>query len=339
MDAAGNLYVTDATDNRIRKIDTAGIITTVAGTGVAGYTGDGGADTAATFNTPTGIAIDASGNLYVADSGNNVVRKINTSGIITTFAGTGAPGYAGDGGPATAANLTAPMSVAIDGAGNLLIADYRNNVVRKVNTSMVITTIAGNDTAGFAGDGGPATAAEFNSPNSIAFDRAGNIYISDENNQRIRIIDASGKVTTVAGSGYAGYSGDNGGALDAQFYRPMGLAIDTSNNIFIADFINSVIREVKMITLATAMPHGVTGNSSMSLYPDPADNKLNVTFSDYIAGPIKMQIQSIMGQKIYETTTRENHVLADVSTLPSGCYIINCYDRGSKFASGRFIKR
>jgi sugar lactone lactonase YvrE len=189
LDASGNLYIADPRTQRIRKVDAAsGIITTVAGNGVLGFAGDGGPATSANLASPSGVALDASGNLYIADIGNERIRKVDAaSGIITTAAGSGVLGFAGDDGAATSASLASPWGVALDASGNLYIADYFNHRIRKVDaTTGIITTVAGNGTATFAGDGGAATSANLNYPVGVAVDASGNLYIADFRNQRIR---------------------------------------------------------------------------------------------------------------------------------------------------------
>jgi sugar lactone lactonase YvrE len=212
LDGSGNVYIADVANDRIRQVDVVtGTITTVAGDGSRGFSGDGGRATAASLNAPTGVTVDSSGNLYIADSRNYRVRRVDVAaGIITTVAGNGIYGFSGDGGPATAASLSFPWGVALDGSGNLHIADTNNNRIRRVDASGIITTVAGDGIYGFSGDGGPATAASLRSPTGVALDGSGNLYIADTNNNRIRRVDASGIITTVAGDGIYGFSGDGG---------------------------------------------------------------------------------------------------------------------------------
>ncbi len=231
VDLAGNIYIADGFNNRVRKVNTAGIITTVAGCGLAGYYGDTGPALSAGINFPSDVAVDASGNLYICDFGNFCIRMVNTSGIITTVAGNGMMGYSGDGGPATAAELT-PNNVNIDAAGNIYIGDGGNNCSRMVNTSGIITTIAGGSTAGFSGDGGPATAAELNSPGTIIKDASGNLYIPDAGNNRIRKINTTGIITTFAGDGISGFSGDGGPATAAAIGGSGAAVIDAAGAIY-----------------------------------------------------------------------------------------------------------
>jgi sugar lactone lactonase YvrE len=226
-----------------------GEINTFAGTAAFGFSGDGGPATSAKLYNNQGMAVDGAGNLYLADSFNYRVRKVDTSGTITTFAGNGTLGFSGDGGPATSAKLYNPSDVAFDGAGNLYIADAFNNRVRKVDTSGTITTVAGTGSKGFSGDGGPATSAKLNYPVALAFDAAGNLYIDDTRNNRIRKVDTAGTITTFAGSGgtgprNGGFSGDGGPATLAQLSSPLGVAVDQGDNVYIADYANSRVRKV-----------------------------------------------------------------------------------------------
>ncbi|MFI5096581.1 MAG: NHL repeat-containing protein [Candidatus Acidiferrales bacterium] len=237
-------------------------IYTVAGTGVSGYTGDGGPAQSAELNSPYGVSIDALGNIYIADTGNRVIRKVDSSGKITTIAGNGNQGYNGDGMPAVSAALYAPYRVVADRAGNVYIADYYNNRIRKVDTSGTITTVAGTGTQGYNGDGIPASTAQLNFPSAVAVDASGNIYIADTWNNLIRKIDTSGMISTIAGTGFPGVLGDGGPATSAQVYQPIGLAVDSLGNVYIADFGNSKIRKVDTSgTINTIAGTGSIGNS------------------------------------------------------------------------------
>jgi sugar lactone lactonase YvrE len=248
VDDGGNVYITDRYNYRVRKVDPAGTITTFAGTGVAGYSGDGGPATSARLNSPYGMAVDSQGNVYVIDHSNMRVRRVSRTGTITTFAGNGKQGYSGDGGPATKARLNYPYGVAVDRRGNVYISDYYNNRVRKVNRSGIISTLAGVGPAGpegtFSGDGGRATSAHLNKPSGIAVDRQGNVYIVDRNNHRLRRVDPRGRITTVAGTGEMGYSGDGGPARSAKLFGPFGVAVDAKGNVYVADTDNNRIRRI-----------------------------------------------------------------------------------------------
>ncbi len=246
-----------------------GKITTVAGTGNYGYSGDGGLATAAQLNQPTCAVVDSAGNLYIGDVATYTVRKVDAeSGIITTYAGNGIAGYSGDGGPASSASMYGPSACALDSADNLYVADVGNNVIRRIAASSgIITTIAGNGfgagaaKGGFSGDGGPAKAAELYQPYGVVVDAAGTIFISDYGNQRVRKVDAAtGIITTIAGNGTYGYSGNSGPATSAMIANPEQLALDASGNIYITEQGASVVAEVN---LSTGMISTIAGNGTV----------------------------------------------------------------------------
>jgi sugar lactone lactonase YvrE len=276
VDTAGNIYIADYYNNRIRKVTAStGDISTAAGNGTAGYSGDGGAATSAELNGPGDVAVDSAGNIYISDLGNNRVRKVTVStGVISTVAGNGTKGYSGDGGAATSAEIGSD-AVTVDTAGNIYLADTSNNRIRKVTVSTgIITTVAGNGTAGFSGDGGAATSAELNVPDGVVVDSAGNIYIADHNNERIRKVTVStGKISTVAGNGTAGYAGDGGAATSAELNGPGGLALDSAGNIYFGDFGNNRIRKVTVSTgkISTVAGNGTAGYSGDGGAPDNAE--------------------------------------------------------------------
>jgi large repetitive protein len=263
-DGAGNLYIADSQHNRIRVVSAAtGQISTIAGTGTANYTGDNAAAASATLNMPSGIALDGAGNLFIADTGNNAVRRVDAvTRIITTVAGNGSglPGYAGDGALATSATvlLNAPQGVTVDPAGNLYLADTNNQVIRKVAASSGdISTVAGKyngpfgaGVGGYNGDGVLATSATLNQPYAVILDAVGDLLIADAANNRIRAVNATTQIiSTVAGDGTAGASGDNGPATQAELNAPTGIALDPAGNLYIGDTQNYRIRKVSSSTL------------------------------------------------------------------------------------------
>jgi uncharacterized protein (TIGR03437 family) len=264
VDSSGNLYVADESNSRVRRISAAGTITTVAGNGTQGYAGFTGPATSAWFSNPIAVAMDSTNNLYIADYGNNVVRKVTAAGNITTVAGNGTRGYSGDGNAAVSALLSLPYGIAVDGSGSLYIADNGNNAVRKVSPAGVITTIAGNGKKGFSGDGGPATAAQLNGPEGITLDSAGNLYIADTGNNSVRMISPAGTITTVAGTGDPGYAGDGGTALSSQLNGPESVTTDAAGNLYIADYGNNVVRKVSRSNIVTTL----AGNGSFEYSGD-----------------------------------------------------------------------
>jgi sugar lactone lactonase YvrE len=242
MDHAGNLLIADSDNHRIRKVDTSGVITTIAGTGVGGYSGDNGPATSAQLANPRGVGADAAGNVFVADSSNNRIRRITPGGTITTMAGTGVAAFSGDNGPATAAQINFPRSISFLSDGSMVFGDTGNVRVRRISTGGTITTLAGNGVVGFSGDGGPATMAELNAPYATLVGTAGDVYIGDSGNYRVRRVDTNGVITTVAGGGEESYFGDGGPAPLSAIAYPIGLAMDSAGRIFVADRDNNRVR-------------------------------------------------------------------------------------------------
>src|SRR5439155_755129 len=283
IDAAGNLFIADASNHRIRRVAAGtGIITTVAGTGAMGFSGDNGLATSAPLNSPIGVAVDAAGDLFIADAYNHRIRRVAVStGIITTAAGTGESGFSGDGGPATSAQVDTPAGVAVDAAGNLLIADTNNQRVRRAAAGTgLITTIAGTGIPGFSDDGSPATRSHLSNPTGIAMDVAGNLFIADTESHRIRrVAVGTARITTIAGTGIPGFSGDGGPATDAVLWTPTGGAVDAVGNLFIADADNHRIRRVEAGTGIITTVAG-TGTPGFSGDGGPAtDAQLSVPYA------------------------------------------------------------
>ena len=265
-DTSGNLYIADANNHVVREVaKSTGVISVIAGSGQQGFGGDGGAATSAYLDTPTGVAVDGKGNVYIADSHNNRIREVS-NGNISTIAGTGTAGFGGDGGAATSAQLALPSAVAVDATGNLYIADTNNHRIRKV-AGTTITTIAGDGEEVFAGDGGAATAAALDSPAGVAVDSNGNVYIADSHNQRVRMVNASGAISTLAGSGTVsfagGYSGDGASATAATLAKPTGVSVDAAGNVYVADTNNQRIRQVGGSAIGT-----IAGTGAQDFYGD-----------------------------------------------------------------------
>jgi trimeric autotransporter adhesin len=259
IDSSGNMYIADTLNHCIRKVTVGGVISTIAGTGTLGYSGDTGAAISARLRYPYGVAVDSSGNVYIADTGNHRIRKV-TGGVISTIVGTGTLGYSGDTGAAISAQLYSPYGIAVDSSGNMYIADSGNHRIRKV-TGGVISTIAGTGTAGYSGDTGAAISARLNLPYGVAVDSSGNVYIADSENHCIRKVTVGGVISTIAGTGSLGYSGDTGLATSARLNIPYSTAVDSSGNVYIADSGNHRIRKVTGGVISTIAGTGVAGSA------------------------------------------------------------------------------
>ena len=311
VDSAGNLYI--ACTSRIRKVSPGGTITTVAGGRFLGFAGDGGPATSASLDSPSGVAVDGAGSLYIADTRNQRIRKVSPGGIITTVAGSGdvdpgtfavPGGFSGDGGPATSALLNRPIGVVVDLAGNIYIADSGNRRLRKVSLSGTITTVAGNGFFKFFGDRGPGTAASLHRPSGVTVDPAGNLYIADRFNNRIRKVDPSGIITTVAGTGMAGFSEDGGPATSASLNSPSGVAVDTTGTLYIADTRNNRIRRISPGGIITTVAGGGStvfpdigdgGPATSARLLGPNDVAVDAAGNLYIAGESRIRKVSLDG--------------------------------------------
>ena len=284
---AGEIYIAEG--NRIREVKKDGRITTFAGTGTAGNAGDAGPAAQAQLNMPQGLAVDSAGNVYIADTLNNRVRRVDTDGTITTVAGSGEVGYAGDGKPGLAAKLNLPTGLAVGFSDTLFIADTGNNVIRQLGQDGTIHTVAGTGEAGYRGDAGRAVDATLHAPGGLAFDNEGNLYVADTLNQRVRRIDVNGQIETVAGTGVAGYLGDGRPATTAELNlanNPLdgigqALAVDSRGDVFIADALNGRVRQVDvrgMISTIAQMktPLGVAVDAQGAVYvADADDNRIS----------------------------------------------------------------
>jgi hypothetical protein len=320
VDKFGNLYIADYDNNCIRKVNTSGVMSTFAG-GKAGYSGDGGQATAAGMSLPSQVATDNAGNVYIGEYYASVIRKVDIStGIITTIAGTGTAGYSGDGGPATAAVLSGANGMTVDAAGNVYIADDNNHRIRMINTLGIINTVVGNGTQGKGGDGGQATAAQLNVPNHIAFDVAGNMYIADPGAYNVRMVNTSGVITTIAGNGTAGFSGDGAAATAGEFNYPNCVTVDASGNIFVADRYNNRIREIGKSPLSI---NELVKTPDVSVYPVPNNGNFTIALSNNSYGVTDLEIYTILGEKVYSQniSSMQNTVTLNLN-LNAGLYIL-----------------
>ncbi len=316
-DDAGNVYIADEGNNVIRRIDASGIISTVAGNGQAGFSGDGGAATAAALNDPSGIAADHAGNLYVSDRGNARIRKINAAGVISTYAGGGAAHYNTDGVAATSVSLCGQNYVAVDDAGAVYITNHDCWHFLKISTDGLLYNVAGNSSASYSGDGGTAAQANIEGPAGICPDNYGNVYLSAQQNVRIRKVDASGNIITIAGTGTPGYSGDGGPAAKAQVSETIyGLFADATG-VYFADMGNNRVRYVADASIINRP--GITVN----VYPNPTQNELIISSTATIH---TVRLITMLGQVVYSGTFSANQVSIDVSTLASAMYFVNVND-------------
>jgi cysteine-rich repeat protein len=307
-DVNGNFYIADRWNSQIHRVDINGVISTIAGTGNAGFSGDGVVGSSAQISEPTGVAVDGLGNVYIADRGNGRIRRVDFNGIITTVAGNGQSGFGGDGGAATSTALWAPWGVAVDGLGNIYIADTENNRIRRVDVNGIISTIAGTGVAGFSGDNGPGISARLAYPTSVAVDDVGNVYIADLDNDRIRRLDSNGIIMTVAGNGSHGYSGDGGVATNAQLARPVGVAVDNVGNVYVADQENQRVRRIDgnglITTVAGTGEYGFAGDGSVALSAQlryPAGVAVVGSGQIYIADTDNQRIRRIDSNRVINT--------------------------------------
>ena len=343
VDSLGNLFIADTRNNRIRRVDRlTGIITSVVGDSLPGYTGDGGLATAAKINSPTCVAFDNLGNLFVGDNINNRIRKINNAGIISTFAGNGRLGVAGDNGPAILAEIT-PFSMVFDKSNNLYVSEegYGLNKIRKIDVDGIITSIAGDSTAYlYNGDGIPATNAKLD-PYYIIFDDLGNLLVTDVINNRIRKIDTLGFISTIAGNGIMGYTGDGGIATLAELDRPSGIALDRCGNLYIGQVAYfPAIRKVIYDSLCDPYTSGnleITPvfSNTISIYPIPVTNSCTIKVPTTIAS---ISLENSTGQTLftqnYNTTTAE----IDMSSYPAGMYIVKVRDKEGGVVVKKIVK-
>ena len=323
-DKYGNIYICDPENSRVRKVDTFGIISTIAGSTTATSIGDGGPATAAIV-VPYSIATDIRGNVYIGEFRVGYIRKIDASGIITTIGGNGTTIFSGDGGPATDAGIVANEMTA-DSNGNLFFIDYDYRI-RKISNSGIVTTIGGTGTSGFSGDGGAATSAELFA-GAIVAGKYNSLYFSDESH-RIREIDSNGLINTIAGNGIAGYTGDGGTATDAEINIPGGIAIDYGNNIYFGDETNLVIRKICNCTVNAVSQ--VANKTTLAIFPNPSNGQFAVSLPG-VNSPITITIANILGESIQIrkinafSGLHESFYLKDI---PRGTYLVKVEAGGS----------
>ena len=297
VNSIGNVFVADYGNESIRVISPGGVVSTLAGTGTKGSAN--GTGSAATFNEPTGIATDKSGNVYVADQGNNMIRMINTSGTVSTLAGTGVSGSAN--GPGNAATFKKPCGVAADNAGNVYVADYDNNMIRKIDPSGVVSTVAGSGSVGSGN--GPGLTASFTSPFGVTADASGNVYVADQGNNLIRMINSSGVVSTLAGSGVPG--SQNGAGSSASFDLPSAVTVDKGGNVYVADFDNNLIREVNpsgiVSTLAGSGQAGSSNPNMTASFSGPSSTAVDAAGNVYVADQGNNVIRMINSSGVVST--------------------------------------
>jgi len=388
-DVAGNVYVADSENNVIRKVTSTGVVTTLAGSGTAAYAD--GTGTAASFNWPNGIAVDLSGNVYVGDTGNNLIRKITPAGVVTTLAGSVGGGYADGTGTAAlfiwpfgldvdasgnvyvadnqnylirkitpagvvttlagsllngntngtgiAASFNNPSDVAVDASGNIYVADTGNNLIRKITSAGVVTTLAGS--GDYNNLNGTGTAASFNTPFGVAVDALGNVYVADAANNLIRKITPAGVVTTPVGTGF--YGNTNGVGTSASFNNPTGIAVDAFGNVYIADSYNNTIRKITgMLNITTAViPQ--TSDLDAKLYPIPASNQLTLALTLQSEKYIKLELINIAGNKVSSIEGNYGYgyheLNLSVESLPEGMYVANIYSDNQVINLKIFVER
>jgi trimeric autotransporter adhesin len=323
-DLYGNIYIADQFNNAIRKVsNTTMIISTIAGIGTTGYAGDGGPATAATLWHPGDVGVDRNGNVFFVDQDNSAVRKINTSGIISTVAGNGTSGYSGDGGPSTAAKLNFPQGIAVDSIGNIYVADFYNNRVRRIDTFGIIRTVAGNGVGGYSGDGGPATAAEIYDVSAVAIDEHGNLFISDYYDSRIRKVDTNGIITSLTGTGIAGYGGDCGPATAGEINYPEGVAVDKRGNVYIADFINHRVRKITDSAFCP-LTAGIMNKMAaiINVYPNPSNGQFTIQV-DATETNGAIEVYNVMGEKVYGCIINNRETVIDLRGMPGSFFYVN----------------
>jgi hypothetical protein len=347
VDKIGNIYIAEQLNHIIRKVNaSSGIVTTIAGNGTSGYSGDGGSATSAQLENPTSISMDSFGNVYFADCNNHAIRKITaSSGIISTIAGNGTSGFSGDGGLATNATISQPWGVCLDDSNNIYFSS--SNRVRKIRASTgIITTVVGIGSFGSSGDGGLATNAQLSFPGGLAVDNSGNIYIADEGNSKIRkVIASTGIISTVAGNGGQGYSGDGNTATNASLNNAWGIAVDAFKNIYIADRNNNRIRKVNSVT---GIINAVAGNGIQGYQGDgglainaklnyPTGVSIDTSGNVYIADRNNYRIRKVMCNPPHLTAVASSTSICSGNSVLISVFGADSYSWNSSQTTGTII--
>ena len=334
VDSLGNVYISDAYNNRIRRVDiNTGIITTIAGNGTGGYNGDNIMATAAEIFNPEQLCFDKNGNLFFAESANSRIRKIDASGIITTIAGNGICGYGDNNVPATSTSICV-FGLCIDNDNNLYIADGVRRVYKVNASSGILTYYAGNGIDGSTGDGTPATSAE-TEPFLIAIDKYGNLFIAEYELSKIRMVSSNGIIHTIVGNGIANYSGDNGPASAAEINFPAGVALDSCDNLYISDSRTWRIRKVTYSKCDYLTVPDVGVSHELSIYPNPTNDLLQI---DNIATPTYYSLLSIVGATLQHGVLKEGNNSISLNALPTGMYLLELIDEEGNKTVKKIIK-
>jgi sugar lactone lactonase YvrE len=320
VDKFDNVYIGEF--SVIRKINTAGIITNYAGTGISGASGTGGPATAAQLMGIRGLAIDGLGNMYVSDIANNVVRKIDNMGIITRVAGTGLATYNGDTLQATDANISEPVGLATDKDNNLYIVSYSQNRVRKVTPDGIITTVAGTGVAGYSGDGSYAASAKLDRPSSICIDKWNNLYVTDSYNDCVRKITTTGVISTIAGNGLSGFEGDGGPATAAKLLYPAGIITDEAGGMLLCDWGNNRVRRVNNVVSVADVS---SINNGIDISPNPNSGSFNLRLTSMYKNEIKVAVTNIVGKVVKEIFVKTNEKVTVILDAPSGIYFVTAF--------------
>ncbi len=318
-----DFLICDQYNFRIRQINSSGTINTEAGNGTNGFAGDGGPATSAELTYPTGIATDGAGNIFISDYSSQRIRKINALGVISTYAGTGTIGYSGDGGQAALATLHSPCCLTMAPGDTLYVTDQGNNVVRKISPAGIISTVAGNGNSGIGGDGGPATLAFLHTPGGICIDGQHNLFIADQLNNKVRKVNNSGIISTIAGTGTAGYSGDGGPATAATMNDPFGLTLDALGNLYVSEVQNHVIR--KIAGVAANIQSNPTNLPQTRIFPNPCGGDFSIHY-DFSNQGMSIAVFSLfdLSGKLMDTVTlptNKNEIQIHLDDIPAGMYL------------------